>query len=98
MWPQSGHIAGRALEWHSRGQRFDPAYLHQKERHDRRSCLSFWIPLPLSLHPPVLQMLGASELPLRQGFRRRRKRLYGAKRRRPEGRFIPPMHSVPSQL
>ena len=21
--------AGRALEWHSRGQRFDPAYLHQ---------------------------------------------------------------------
>ena len=24
------HPAGRALEWHSRGQRFDPAYLHQK--------------------------------------------------------------------
>lgn len=24
--------AGRALEWHSRGQRFDPAYLHQKSR------------------------------------------------------------------
>ena len=24
--------AGRALEWHSRGQRFDPAYLHQLER------------------------------------------------------------------
>ena len=24
--------AGRALEWHSRGQRFDPAYLHQKQR------------------------------------------------------------------
>ena len=23
--------AGRALEWHSRGQRFDPAYLHQKK-------------------------------------------------------------------
>ena len=22
--------AGRALEWHSRGQRFDPAYLHQR--------------------------------------------------------------------
>ena len=21
--------AGRALEWHSRGQRFDPAYLHE---------------------------------------------------------------------
>ena len=26
--------AGRALDWQSRGQRFDPAYLHQKERHD----------------------------------------------------------------
>ena len=23
-------LFGRALEWHSRGQRFDPAYLHQK--------------------------------------------------------------------
>ena len=23
--------AGRALEWHSRGQRFDPAYLHNEE-------------------------------------------------------------------
>ncbi len=22
--------AGRALEWHSRGQRFDPAYLHHR--------------------------------------------------------------------
>ena len=22
------------LEWHSRGQRFDPAYLHQKSRTD----------------------------------------------------------------
>ena len=22
---------GRALEWHSRGQRFDPAYLHQQQ-------------------------------------------------------------------
>ena len=24
--------AGRALEWHSRGQRFDPAYLHHQSR------------------------------------------------------------------
>ena len=24
--------AGRALEWHSRGQRFDPAYLHQTRK------------------------------------------------------------------
>ena len=28
LWGYSS--AGRALEWHSRGQRFDPAYLHQK--------------------------------------------------------------------
>ena len=28
--PHRGHSsAGRALEWHSRGQRFDPAWLHQ---------------------------------------------------------------------
>ena len=24
--------AGRALDWQSRGQRFDPAYLHQEKR------------------------------------------------------------------
>ena len=30
---------GRALEWHSRGQRFDPAYLHQKTCNT--SCGSF---------------------------------------------------------
>ena len=28
---------GRALEWHSRGQRFDPAYLHQNAK--IRTCL-----------------------------------------------------------
>ena len=27
MWAYN-HPVGRALEWHSRGQRFDPAYLH----------------------------------------------------------------------
>ena len=34
--------AGRALEWHSRGQRFDPAYLHQLLRR-KQDCfrLSF---------------------------------------------------------
>ena len=30
--------AGRALEWHSRGQRFDPAYLHQKQTVKPRLC------------------------------------------------------------
>ena len=29
--------AGRALEWHSRGQRFDPAYLHQSKLRPRKS-------------------------------------------------------------
>ena len=34
IWPQMpvgvlNRSLGRALEWHSRGQRFDPAYLHQ---------------------------------------------------------------------
>ena len=29
LWGYSS--AGRALEWHSRGQRFDPAYLHQRD-------------------------------------------------------------------
>ena len=29
MVPQRGYSsAGRALAWHARGQRFDPAYLH----------------------------------------------------------------------
>ena len=30
--------AGRALEWHSRGQRFDPAYLHD-ERYGTKSLI-----------------------------------------------------------
>ena len=33
---------GRALEWHSRGQRFDPAYLHQKKSvSERKRIFSF---------------------------------------------------------
>ena len=43
-----------------------------------RLKLSFWVSLPLVAPPFGISMLGASELPLRQGFRRRRKRLYGA--------------------
>ena len=31
---------GRALEWHSRGQRFDPAYLHQKLERVRKTLKS----------------------------------------------------------
>ena len=39
-----GYIsAGRALEWHSRGLRFDPAYLHQKFWIRKDSELFFFI-------------------------------------------------------
>ena len=34
--------AGRALDWQSRGQRFDPAYLHQKETVAERRLFSFF--------------------------------------------------------
>ena len=34
--------AGRALEWHSRGQRFDPAYLHQRETEEKVAKLSYF--------------------------------------------------------
>ena len=33
-------LTGRALDWQSRGQRFDPAYLHQKD-HNGSCGLSF---------------------------------------------------------
>ena len=33
--------AGRALAWHARGQRFDPAILHQKDTAQFVQCLSF---------------------------------------------------------
>ncbi len=29
FWLRGYSSAGRALAWHARGQRFDPAYLHQ---------------------------------------------------------------------
>ena len=37
--------AGRALAWHARGQRFDPAYLHQSVSSDRKQM---WLPVCLS--------------------------------------------------
>ena len=33
--------AGRALEWHSRGQRFDPAYLHQNKMDVEKASILF---------------------------------------------------------
>ena len=33
--------AGRALEWHSRGHRFDPDYLHQEKPCSRNGCEVF---------------------------------------------------------
>ena len=44
------------------------------------ACLSFWFSPPRGrLHPSVIEMLEVNELPLRRGFRLRRKRSYGAK-------------------
>ena len=47
--------AGRALEWHSRGQRFDPAYLHQAKSLETQQFRGFfymmlknWVQLLLS--------------------------------------------------
>jgi hypothetical protein len=34
--------AGRALEWHSRGQRFDPAYLHQTKSLETQQFRGFF--------------------------------------------------------
>src|SRR5450830_631922 len=33
--------AGRALAWHARGQRFDPAYLHHNETNKSKNLLLF---------------------------------------------------------
>ena len=36
--------AGRALAWHARGQRFDPAYLHQyKKKSEIASSIFFYL-------------------------------------------------------
>ncbi len=61
---------GRALEWHSRGQRFDPAYLHQKETVIQKDgCLFFWwsrertadlLLYDLSAAPPTASAVGGS--------------------------------------
>ena len=36
--------AGRASEWHSEGQRFDPAYLHQNDKPQGQKPCGFVIP------------------------------------------------------
>ena len=47
--------------------RFPP--LAPKQKVIRKDDLLFWVPAARGrLHPPVFQMLGASELPLRRGF------------------------------
>ncbi len=51
MWGYSS--AGRALAWHARGQRFDPAYLHQIKflRLLSSSGFAYWIFLHLKILP-----------------------------------------------
>ncbi len=53
--------------------------MFQKERHAEKRVFLFGFRRQGRLHPPVIEMLGRSEFALRQGFRPRRKRLYGAK-------------------
>ncbi len=50
MWGYSS--AGRALAWHARGQRFDPAYLHHF-LHPDLSGTFYNIPQILFLHPDL---------------------------------------------
>ena len=46
FWPGLGGyvtaLTGRALEWHSRGQRFDPAYLHQTKSLETQQFRGFF--------------------------------------------------------
>ena len=42
VWGRSS--PGRALEWHSRGSRFDPDRLHQDRNPHSESCVSFVLP------------------------------------------------------
>ena len=44
--PDRSRVSGVRSEWHSRGQRFDPAYLHQKERTSNRESFLFGSRLP----------------------------------------------------
>ena len=41
---------GRALAWHARGQRFDPAILHQKALYFAGSTVLFFLLRPRGLH------------------------------------------------
>ena len=41
--------AGRALDWQSRGQRFDPANLHQRKGHPKGCPFSFAMGIPMTV-------------------------------------------------
>ena len=53
--------AGRALEWHSRGQRFDPAYLHQDTCFNRSGCFLFVLPAAVWFRPAVRPCPGPAD-------------------------------------
>ena len=56
-----GHSsAGRALEWHSRGRRFDPAWLHHQNRHANGRCLTKRVG---ACSPLIVAALSRQELP-----------------------------------
>ena len=41
----------RGRQWHSRGQRFDPAYLHQKQQNRKAESLAVLLYLQVRIHP-----------------------------------------------
>ena len=46
---------GRALEWHSRGQEFDPLRLHQKSRSRERAGFFTFTSSLFTFHSPLLK-------------------------------------------
>ena len=57
---------GRALEWHSRGQRFDPAYLHHRNGLKRRFQAVF---VRFSIRQEIIDILSHSVISgLKRGF------------------------------
>ena len=50
--PRWGHSSdGRALEWHSRGRGFDPAWLHQRDLKNRAVFTALFLVVPVDRHP-----------------------------------------------
>ena len=68
FWPGLGGyvtaLTGRALDWQSRGQRFDPAYLHQER--PQRKLWSFFLLFETEVVSALKKLRSAHQL--RQKF------------------------------